>query len=172
MAASRGGYARRMRTNRGRQRFFAAGWGISAGVMIVASRLWLLHLREVVITDQEIRREDRRLHGKVSRGREIARMEFNHRGQCVVHDIDIEFTRATHRGSRRLVARLHSEAAADWMRGARRAVKAVVEFASDRDRRKMELWPSVGGDFEIMKRVKGLVDPRNLLNRGRLYRRI
>ena len=41
------GYARRMRTNRGRQRFYAAGWGISAGVMIVASRLWLLHLREV-----------------------------------------------------------------------------------------------------------------------------
>ncbi len=40
-------YARRMRTNRGRQRFYAAGWGISAGVMIVASRLWLLHLREV-----------------------------------------------------------------------------------------------------------------------------
>src|SRR4029079_1613076 len=46
-ATGRGGYARRMRTNRGRQRFFAAGWGISAGVMIVASRLWLLHLREV-----------------------------------------------------------------------------------------------------------------------------
>ena len=41
------GYSRRMRTNRGRQRFYAAGWGISAGVMIVASRLWLLHLREV-----------------------------------------------------------------------------------------------------------------------------
>ena len=36
-----------MRTNGGRQRFYAAGWGISAGVMIVASRLWLLHLREV-----------------------------------------------------------------------------------------------------------------------------
>jgi signal transduction histidine kinase len=36
-----------MRTNRGRQRFLAAGWGISAGVMVVASRLWLLHLREV-----------------------------------------------------------------------------------------------------------------------------
>jgi signal transduction histidine kinase len=29
------------------ERFFAAGWGISAAVMIVASRLWLLHLREV-----------------------------------------------------------------------------------------------------------------------------
>ena len=47
MAAGPGGYARRMRTNQGRQRFYAAGWGISAGVMIVASRLWLLHLREV-----------------------------------------------------------------------------------------------------------------------------
>ena len=47
VAAGPGGYAQRMRTNRGRQRFFAAGWGISAGVMIVASRLWLLHLREV-----------------------------------------------------------------------------------------------------------------------------
>ena len=47
VAAGPGGYARRMRTNRGRQRFYAAGWGISAGVMIVASRLWLLHLREV-----------------------------------------------------------------------------------------------------------------------------
>src|SRR5690242_16573457 len=45
VAAGPGGYARRMRTNRGRQRFFAAGWGISAGVMIVASRLWPLHLR-------------------------------------------------------------------------------------------------------------------------------
>jgi signal transduction histidine kinase len=47
VAGRPGGYARRMRTNRGRQRFYAAGWGISAGVMIVASRLWLLHLREV-----------------------------------------------------------------------------------------------------------------------------
>jgi signal transduction histidine kinase len=47
VAGSPGGYARGMRTNRGRQRFYAAGWGISAGVMIVASRLWLLHLREV-----------------------------------------------------------------------------------------------------------------------------
>src|SRR5271170_3543480 len=40
-------YARRMRTDRGRQRFYAAGWVISAGVMVVASRIWQLHLREV-----------------------------------------------------------------------------------------------------------------------------
>src|ERR1700759_1812349 len=36
-----------MRTDRGRRRFYAAGWIISAGVMIVASRIWQLHLREV-----------------------------------------------------------------------------------------------------------------------------
>ncbi|MCL4851299.1 MAG: hypothetical protein KJZ78_07925, partial [Bryobacteraceae bacterium] len=29
-----------------------------------------------------------------------------------------------------------------------------------------------GDDFEIMKRVKQMFDPSNLLNRGRLYGRI
>ena len=66
-----------------------------------------------------------------------------------------------------------SQAAAEWMAGAAgRASKAVVEFAPDQYRRTRELWPSVGSDFEIMKRVKTLFDPHNLLNRGRLYRRI
>src|ERR1700759_4880645 len=36
-----------MRTDRGRRRFYAAGWIISAVVMFVASRIWQLHLREV-----------------------------------------------------------------------------------------------------------------------------
>src|SRR5215469_13935378 len=40
-----------MSTDRGRQRFYAAGWLISAGtwagVMVVAARIWKLHLREV-----------------------------------------------------------------------------------------------------------------------------
>jgi len=36
-----------MRTDRGRQMFYAAGWLISAGVMGVAFRMWQLHLREV-----------------------------------------------------------------------------------------------------------------------------
>jgi hypothetical protein len=40
-------YARIMRTDRGRQGFYAAGWLISAGVMAVAFRIWQLHLREV-----------------------------------------------------------------------------------------------------------------------------
>jgi len=36
-----------MRTDQGRQRLYAAGWLISAGVMAVSFRLWQLHLREV-----------------------------------------------------------------------------------------------------------------------------
>jgi signal transduction histidine kinase len=36
-----------MRTDRGRQRFYAAGWVISAGVMVVTVRMWQLHVREV-----------------------------------------------------------------------------------------------------------------------------
>ena len=49
-------YARRMRTDRGRQRFYAAGWIISAGVMVVASRIWRLHLREVEQRAEEAER--------------------------------------------------------------------------------------------------------------------
>jgi glycolate oxidase FAD binding subunit len=66
-----------------------------------------------------------------------------------------------------------SGAAAEWLAGAeRRGWKAVMEFASDEARRTLDLWPAPGGDFELMKRVKNLFDPKNLLNRGRLYRRI
>jgi signal transduction histidine kinase len=36
-----------MRTERSRQRFYAAGWLISAGVMVVTVRIWHLHVREV-----------------------------------------------------------------------------------------------------------------------------
>jgi signal transduction histidine kinase len=36
-----------MRTDRGMQRFYAAGWLISAGVMGVAFYMWQLHVREV-----------------------------------------------------------------------------------------------------------------------------
>jgi glycolate oxidase FAD binding subunit len=50
--------------------------------------------------------------------------------------------------------------------------KAVIEFAPEARKRTLNLWPSPGGDFEIMRRVKHLFDPSNLLNRGRLYRRI
>ena len=63
--------------------------------------------------------------------------------------------------------------AAEWLAGAaKRGWKAVMEFAPEERRRSMELWPSPGGDFELMKRVKNLFDPSNLLNRGGLYRRL
>ena len=45
-----------MGTDRGRQRFYAAGWVISAGVMVVASRVWRLHLREVEQRAEEAER--------------------------------------------------------------------------------------------------------------------
>jgi glycolate oxidase FAD binding subunit len=65
------------------------------------------------------------------------------------------------------------ELAAAWMaRAARQNLKAVVEFASNERRRSADLWLAPGGDLEMMKRVKGLFDPSNLLNRGRLYRHI
>ncbi len=66
-----------------------------------------------------------------------------------------------------------SQAAVDWMAGPHRpGCKAVIEFAPDGSRRTLDLWPSPGADFEIMKRVKHLFDPGNLLNRERLYRLI
>ena len=45
-----------MRTDQGSQRLYAAGWLISAGVMAVASRMWLLHLREVEQRAEEAER--------------------------------------------------------------------------------------------------------------------
>ncbi len=66
-----------------------------------------------------------------------------------------------------------AESTAEWFaRTKAMAWKAVIEFAPEARKRTLELWPSPGGDFEIMQRVKALFDPSNLLNRGRLYRRI
>lgn len=66
-----------------------------------------------------------------------------------------------------------SAAAAGWMADAlRRGWKAVVEFAPEERKPALDLWPSPGGDFELMRRIKNLFDPANLLNRGRLFNRI
>jgi glycolate oxidase FAD binding subunit len=66
-----------------------------------------------------------------------------------------------------------SEAAARWMVDAgRRGWKAVIEFSPEERKGTLDLWPAPGSDFELMKRLKGLFDPSNLLNRGRLYGRI
>jgi glycolate oxidase FAD binding subunit len=62
------------------------------------------------------------------------------------------------------------EAASRWvMEAIQRGWKAVVEFSSESARPEMTLWPAPGGDFAIMKDIKRMFDPQNLLNRGRLY---
>ena len=45
-----------MRTDQGRQRFYAAGWLISAGVMAVTFGMWQLHIREVEQRAEEAER--------------------------------------------------------------------------------------------------------------------
>lgn len=65
------------------------------------------------------------------------------------------------------------DAAAAWLpQAVRSGWKAVIEYASGRHRQTLDLWPAPGKDFSIMQRIKKLFDPSNLLNRGRLYRRI
>jgi len=63
--------------------------------------------------------------------------------------------------------------AADWAAAAAgKGWKAVVEFAPNERKSEFDLWPAPGADFELMRRVKNLFDPENLLNRGRLYNRL
>lgn len=47
----------------------------------------------------------------------------------------------------------------------------VVE-AGPADRSDMVLWPDPGNDFPVMQNIKQMLDPRHLLNKGRLYGRI
>lgn len=64
-----------------------------------------------------------------------------------------------------------SAAAGAWMsEAAAKGWKAVIEFAPEAKKSALPLWPAPGGDLEVMKRIKNLFDPSNLLNRGRLYR--
>jgi len=65
------------------------------------------------------------------------------------------------------------EAVAEWLAGAAgRGWRAVVEFAPEEKKKSLDLWPAPGADLELMRRIKKLFDPDNLLNRGRLYQRI
>jgi glycolate oxidase FAD binding subunit len=49
---------------------------------------------------------------------------------------------------------------------------SVVEFAPQAFRERGELWPQPGNDFAMMKKIKTMFDPQDLLNRGRLFGRI
>jgi glycolate oxidase FAD binding subunit len=53
-----------------------------------------------------------------------------------------------------------------------RTHNAIIEFAPEDRKPKLNLWPAPGPDFEIMKRIKHMFDPERLLNRGRLYRQL
>ncbi len=50
--------------------------------------------------------------------------------------------------------------------------KGVIEFAPEAEKAALDLWPEPGTDFAIMKKIKYMFDPKNLLNAGRLYGRI
>ncbi len=65
------------------------------------------------------------------------------------------------------------EAASRWLNSAvKRDWKGVVEFASETAKPELTLWPQPGGDFAIMRQIKHMFDPDNLLNAGRLYGRL
>ncbi|HEY1337008.1 MAG TPA: FAD-binding oxidoreductase [Bryobacteraceae bacterium] len=65
------------------------------------------------------------------------------------------------------------EAAARWLTAfTGRGGKGVIEYSPEACKNAVDLWPAPGSDVEIMRRVKQLFDPSNLMNRGRLYRRI
>jgi glycolate oxidase FAD binding subunit len=65
------------------------------------------------------------------------------------------------------------EPATGWMAtAAGRGCQALIEFAPEAQKSKLDLWPSPGGNLELMKRVKQMFDPNHLLNRGRMYRHI
>jgi len=61
------------------------------------------------------------------------------------------------------------ESAVDWM-ASHPKFASLVEYAPPARKESTPLWPSPGGDMELMKRVKQMFDPDNLLNRGRYYR--
>ncbi|HSB13633.1 MAG TPA: FAD-binding oxidoreductase [Bryobacteraceae bacterium] len=64
-------------------------------------------------------------------------------------------------------------AASEWMeRATVNGWRPVIEFAPESKKTGLDLWPGPGSDFDTMKKVKGMFDPGNLLNRGRLYGRL
>jgi glycolate oxidase FAD binding subunit len=66
-----------------------------------------------------------------------------------------------------------TDAAVKWLSSIKsRPWRSVLEFSPDGKKESLNLWPAPGDDFGMMKNVKRMFDPKNLLNHGRLYRLI
>jgi glycolate oxidase FAD binding subunit len=64
-------------------------------------------------------------------------------------------------------------AAVGWIQSVReRPWKCVIDYSQQADKQSTELWPAPGDDFGMMKSIKRMFDPQDLLNHGRLYRLI
>ncbi|MBM3811196.1 MAG: FAD-binding protein [Acidimicrobiia bacterium] len=50
--------------------------------------------------------------------------------------------------------------------------RGVVEHLPNRSITAEEQWPAPGDDFAVMEKIKNMMDPKGLLNKGRLYGRI
>ena len=48
----------------------------------------------------------------------------------------------------------------------------IVMDAGPATRAASNLWPEPGNDFPVMEKIKQMLDPQHLLNKGRLYGRI
>ncbi len=66
-----------------------------------------------------------------------------------------------------------SQGARHWLESVTvRGARGVIEFHSMDDGGSTDYWPSPGADLDVMKRIKQMLDPKHLLNRGRLHGRI
>ena len=64
-----------------------------------------------------------------------------------------------------------TEAAVKWLALMKaKPWRCLMEFSPAAKKDTLDLWPSPGDDFGMMKNVKRMFDPQNLLNHGRLYR--
>ncbi len=61
-----------------------------------------------------------------------------------------------------------SLSAAKWMTAHPRWT-SIMEYSPAVEKENLPLWPAPGSEIEMMKRVKEMFDPHNLLNRGRYY---
>ncbi|MBK5292901.1 MAG: FAD-binding oxidoreductase [Acidobacteriia bacterium] len=65
------------------------------------------------------------------------------------------------------------ESASAWLSECiHRGWRGVLEFIPQRQCTTNEQWPNPGEDFALMQKIKHMLDPNHLLNRGRLYGRL